>query len=374
MFFLKITQMVHKTIFPTYFITRQIHCFQLLKPFSRTLMTWNNLYHKNKLLKNQLEVLQKEKNLIKVQQTERRRKITKVNLKRRWIVNNTIQNEMRNYVYFIDLEETNILLLDMILRGEFVALYGAKASGKSTRVVQVMEKLKSQGIICIYITFKQFNMKTINTFWSALGIALHINAPKYFGQDDIKSANDFILKFQKEQWNDNHVVLFIDEFDILFEAYDYIKSSFLGTIRAIKNSRKNYALLSLVIIGSFNILHLDSNRIITSSFRNPNFTLEQVQTIYKEFENDTKITIDPEVIKDIYIRTNGHASLVCLCGKAIHLYLISELNRNRKLSFSTWLNFTINSIHDIIADYNIFKKMIITLTKKKEVIPAIEFL
>jgi hypothetical protein len=56
---------------------------------------------------------------------------------------------MRNDVYFVDLEETNVPLLDMFLRGEFVALYGARASGKSTRVFQVMEKLESQGIICI---------------------------------------------------------------------------------------------------------------------------------------------------------------------------------------------------------------------------------
>ena len=65
------------------------------------------------------------------------------------MVNGTIENAIRDYVYFVDLEETNAPLLEMILRGEFVALYGARASGKSTRVVQVMEKLKSQGIVCI---------------------------------------------------------------------------------------------------------------------------------------------------------------------------------------------------------------------------------
>ena len=65
------------------------------------------------------------------------------------MVNSTIRNKLRNDVYFVDLEESNVPLLDMILRGESVALYGASASGKSTRVFQVMEKLKSQGIVCI---------------------------------------------------------------------------------------------------------------------------------------------------------------------------------------------------------------------------------
>jgi len=74
------------------------------------------------------------------------RKYYNVPKNKRWIVNSTIENAIRNYVYFV---ETNIPLLDMILRGEFVALYGARASGKSTRVNQVMEKLKNEGIVCI---------------------------------------------------------------------------------------------------------------------------------------------------------------------------------------------------------------------------------
>lgn len=75
-------------------------------------------------------------------------------------------------------------------------------------------------------------MKT-DTFWSALGVELHINAPRHFKLDDIKSADDFKLKFRKEQWNDKQIVLFIDEFDELFRAHDDIKYSFLRTIRAI---------------------------------------------------------------------------------------------------------------------------------------------
>jgi hypothetical protein len=108
-------------------------------------------------------------------------------------------------------------------------------------------------------------MKTVDTFWSALGIALHIDAPKYFKKDDVKSADDFMLKFRKQEWN-NRVVIFIDEYDALLEANDDIKSSFLGTICAIKNSKENYAILSFVAIGPFSILHLKSDKITTSPF------------------------------------------------------------------------------------------------------------
>jgi hypothetical protein len=159
-------------------------------------------------------------------------------------------------------------------------------------------------------------MKTEDRFWLSMGTALNINAPKYFGDGDVKSSDDFLRKFRKAQWNDKHVVLFIDEMDELLGAHDDIRSSFLGIIRAIKHTKESYALLSSVAIGPFSILHLSSDKITTSPFnvrdpyRNPNFTLEQVQTVYKEFEDDFNLTIDPEIIEDIYNRTNGYVKLI----------------------------------------------------------------
>ncbi|PKY53660.1 hypothetical protein RhiirA4_499407 [Rhizophagus irregularis] len=355
----KITQVFRRTVFPTHFVSPQVQCLQSPRPYlplSRTLKYWKSwedlnqeykdlsqeykyLVQKNKLLRNKLELYYKYRYPYPKD-------------KRRWM-------------------ETNVPLLDMILRGEFVTLYGARASGKSTRVYQVMEKLINQGIICIYVTFEHVNMETKDRFWSSMGDALHVSAPKYFGKADVKSSDDFWLKFQKKKWNDNRVVLFIDEFDALLEAHDDIKSSFLGVIRAIKNTKENYALLSLVAIGPSSILRLSSDN-ISNLFRNPNFTLEQVQTVYKEFEDDFDLTIDPEIIEDIYNRTNGHAALVCLCGKAINSNLVFKLE-NGRLTSLTWLNFVINSMQDTIFDYNTFRRMIITL-KKKEVRPAIELL
>jgi hypothetical protein len=153
-------------------------------------------------------------------------------------------------------------------------------------------------------------MDNIDRFWLSLGAALHINAPKYFGKDDVKSNLDFLLKFHKEQWR---VVSFIDEYDTLRKAHDNIRSSFFGTMCTIKSSRENFVLLSSVAIGSFSILHLYSSRIkppFIDSFRNPNFTLEQVQAIYNDFEDDFKMSIDPEIIKDIYNRTNEYVKLI----------------------------------------------------------------
>jgi energy-coupling factor transporter ATP-binding protein EcfA2 len=58
-------------------------------------------------------------------------------------------NEIRGSVYFVDPAEASRPLFNMIKKGEFVALYGARASGKSTRVDQVIIELESEGYVCI---------------------------------------------------------------------------------------------------------------------------------------------------------------------------------------------------------------------------------
>ncbi|POG82312.1 hypothetical protein GLOIN_2v1497389 [Rhizophagus irregularis DAOM 181602=DAOM 197198] len=223
--------------------------------------------------------------------------------RREWAVNSTINNEVRGSVYFVDPTEASGPLFNMIKKGVFVALYGARASGKSTRVDQAMIELESEGYVCIYISFEGVNMDTKDIFWSSIGTKLAINAPKYFKLNEVKSADDFMLKFRKNDWKSD-VVLFIDECDTLFEANDGIRSSFLGAIRNIKNSKRNYAIWSSVAIGPLSILFLRSDKInvspfnVNEPFRNPNFTLAQVESLYKDYEDDDKLTIVPEVPRE----------------------------------------------------------------------------
>ncbi|CAG8719209.1 14047_t:CDS:2, partial [Rhizophagus irregularis] len=285
--------------------------------------------------------------------------------RKKWMVNSTISNEESKLVYFIDPTESSGPLYAMIQKGEFVALYGARASGKSTRVDQAKIELESKGYVCIYISFEGVNMDTIDTFWTCVGVELYIDSPQYFGLNDVKSASDFKLKFRKEQWNDKQVVLFIDEYDELFGAKDDVKSSFLAAIRSIKNTKRSYALWSSVVIGPLSILFLKSDKInvspfnVKEPFRNPNFTLAQVESLYKAYGKDAKLTIAPEVIKDIYERTNGHAGLVCLCGKAISYSLVKKLDEGRSLDFKLWSKFLVSSL--------MFNSMIMYLTFKKMV-------
>ncbi|CAG8496711.1 10657_t:CDS:2 [Gigaspora margarita] len=108
-----------------------------------------------------------------------------------------------------------------------------------------------------------------------------------------------------------------------------------------------YAIKSVFAIGPFSILHLNSNKLTTSPFnvnepfQNPNFTLEQV-------------------IEDIYTQTNGHAGLVCFCGRAIYRKLLSE---RRHLNYDIWQHFTTFSLGNEVLEYSTFIKMKSTLLR-----------
>src|SRR5207248_7881546 len=79
------------------------------------------------------------------------------------------------------------------------------------------------------------------------------------------------------------------------------------------------------VVGTFSILHLDSNMQSTSPFNikdsicNPNFDMEIVRGLFQEFENDNKIQIEQTVIDDIFEQTNGYVKMARLIYKTNNL-------------------------------------------------------
>ncbi|CAG8685961.1 15691_t:CDS:2 [Rhizophagus irregularis] len=266
---------------------------------------------------------------------------------RRWAVNSALFQEESEWIYYAE-PEGNESLLKMIKLREYVALYGARASGKSTRVQHIRKPLKDNGFVCIYVSFEHINIKTEESFWRTLGAAIKRDARRninfksasVFGSYSdlrINSSTDFLEIFEKDNWN-NNVVLFIDEFDKLYDADEDVKSSCLETFRGMKNSKYNYAMYSIVAI---------------------------VQFLYNEFANDFNFIIDPEIIEDIYRRTSGHAGLVCLCGRSIQNNLIKDINdEDKKLNFSIWSKFALSLLQVEILGYSTFNKMIDSLKKE----------
>ena len=69
--------------------------------------------------------------------------------RKKWETNGAIGKSQRDIVYFVDPLELSEPLLAKIRNGDFVALHGARATGKSTRVLKVIDRLEEDGFSCI---------------------------------------------------------------------------------------------------------------------------------------------------------------------------------------------------------------------------------
>ncbi|GES85879.1 P-loop containing nucleoside triphosphate hydrolase protein [Rhizophagus clarus] len=287
---------------------------------------------------------------------------TSTSKKKKWMVNSAMRENDWFTHYFVDPihQEQNLQLHEKIIDRSFTILYGTRAFGKSTRVLRTISQLEKEGYICSYVNFEQIGVFDTN-FWSSLGTSIYVhNRGKLFKSCvEIKNSRDFLLFFSKATWEgpeDKRVVLFFDEFDKMYTIDEKIRNEFLQILRSIRNDINSYAIQAIFAIGTFAILHIDSrfseasNSNLTSPFNikdsihNPNFTLDQVQALYTEFGKDNIITIEMGVIQDIHTRTNGHAGLVCLCGRAIENHLISLLDNNRIISIDLWERFSVNEL------------------------------
>ncbi|PKY41195.1 hypothetical protein RhiirA4_441148 [Rhizophagus irregularis] len=299
--------------------------------------------------------------------------------RRKWTVNGALRETDWYSKYFMDPmdDEQNISLLEKIFDGSLTGLYGARASGKTTRILKIINYLSEQNYICNYSSIEQINGEDSDVFWKSFGVALSIGSENHHFDscENISGVYDFQKYFGKKTWpgkENDRIVLFIDEFDLLYTFNEKIRSEFLRILRLIKNAMHLFVIHAIVIVGTFSIMHLDSSvsssgQSLDSPFnvkdlvRNPNFSLDKVRTLFAGYEEENKMKIEDEVIEDIYTQTNGHAGLVCLCGRAIEDNLISKIKGDRILNHGVWVRFKLISLMDEIAQYQTFKRMINSL-------------
>ncbi|CAJ0764539.1 17371_t:CDS:2 [Entrophospora sp. SA101] len=267
---------------------------------------------------------------------------TKRSKRRKWTVNSTITKEERSISCFTDPEGNGPLFEMIIQKREYVTLGLLESPhDASLELANATDTVKefwiSFGICLTRDISENYDLKSISVFESVKD--LHI-----------ESAIDFIDIVNKSNWKKNNIVLFIDKFDKLCDSNMDVKSSCLETLHGIKNAKENYAFWSVVTIGTFGITHLESGKVSTAPFNicepflNPNFILEQVQFLFKEFEKDYTLTIDPEIIEDIYKQSNE------------------------------WTKLVTKSIDNQMIDYSTFRKMVEMLNTNNRVKPAMGLL
>jgi len=153
------------------------------------------------------------------------------------------------------------------------------------------------------------------TFWTEFGKALQDNYTD-LEDIDIKSSQNFLRVFARSDWykthKDERICIIIDEFDLLHSANEAIRDGFLNALRTIRQNIDTYAIDSIIVGGTFSMQHLTATNHFISpfnasgTFSNPYFTLEDTQRLFMEYKNDEGITIDDDIVQDIFFKSNGY--------------------------------------------------------------------
>ena len=113
-----------------------------------------------------------------------------------------------------------------------------------------------------------------------------------------------------------NVVLLIDELSKLYNTQPDIQDKFLWAFHNIKNNNKMYVICSVIAVGTFGILKLCPSNSAISPFnvghgvQSLYFTIEEVRNLFHEFVKDHDIMIDDAIVKDIWAKSNGCATLL----------------------------------------------------------------
>jgi len=216
----------------------------------------------------------------------------------------------------------------------------------------------AMGYQALYISLEHIQCRdNIGSFWKSFGRAATVAATtSHFGLPQgsptpVSSQDEFLELFRVDVWRQN-VVLLIDGLSELYDAQPYIREEFLQTFREIRNNDKMYVIRSVIAAGTFGNLRQSNSTIspfnVAVSIQNPYFTVEDVRKLFYEFAQDQYITIDDAVVEDIWIKSNGHPTLVCLCGRTVfkNLGLLVD-SHSANLSYQNWQQFPADELYNL---------------------------
>lgn len=169
-------------------------------------------------------------------------------------------------------------------------------------------------MLMISISFDGLSyMYGVNNFWDSFNRAARIGSLRCCfpcSLPTVSSQQDFLDAFHATAWPYG-LVLLLDEFSELYRAPTDVRNECLRTFREIRNNNSEYAVSSIVAAGTFSILHLnptDRNSApfnVANHVQNPYFTIEETRNLFHQFAVDNGITVEDDVIQDVWARSNG---------------------------------------------------------------------
>jgi hypothetical protein len=117
---------------------------------------------------------------------------------------------------------------------------------------------------------------------------------------------------------DRPVLLFVDEFDSLPRG---VIDRLVALFRDMYLNQPNFLLHGLALIGVRAVLGVESERgspfNVQRSLQVPNFSPEEVQELFRQYQEESGQPVAPEVMAEVYRVTRGQPGLVCWFGELL---------------------------------------------------------
>ena len=228
--------------------------------------------------------------------------------------------------------------------GHYFTIWGPRQSGKTW----LMREVKQQIVQDYGEQFTVFNFSFGNLRGMGETIITQFNKidlPEPFsgilknalpGKPDVNNWEDFVALFAREGglW-DRPLILLIDEADT---APPILLDWIVGRFREMYLERETNWLHGLALIGVRAVLGIESKRgspfNIQRSLHVPNFTQDEVKTLFQQYQDESGQAIDPAVVEAVYHGTNGQPGLVGWFGE-----LLSEtynLDKSKPIGKEVW--------------------------------------
>ncbi|MEA3414635.1 MAG: AAA-like domain-containing protein [Thermodesulfobacteriota bacterium] len=208
--------------------------------------------------------------------------------------------------------------------GHYFTIWAPRQTGKTWLMRQVKKEIENHygdrfivGTMSVQgVVIKEgdpdeiFLKKVPQLVWETFKIDMHSPPESWENLKDLFS--------QRKDIFNRPVILFIDEFDSLPpKVIDRLVTLF----RDMYLKHDSYMLHGLALIGVRAVLGVESLRgspfNIQRSLHVPNFSREEVEELYQQYQNESGQTIEPGVVENVFESTRGQPGLVSWFGELL---------------------------------------------------------
>jgi len=211
--------------------------------------------------------------------------------------------------------------------GHYVTVWAPRQTGKSWAMLQIANKIKVQhefDVAMITMESAKYEKSpetVLKIFAKNLRHWLKKDIPEIAAWEDFSDlfTQDYLTK---------PLILFLDEFDSLEEEFinkfaSEFRSMYTARISETdkKSHEKSYLLHGLVLIGVRSVLGIEnvtgSPFNVQRSLHIPNLMLNEVDGMFKWYEQESGQKVEQEVIETLYYETQGQPGLTCWFGELL---------------------------------------------------------